>query len=499
MSELKKIWFIFKVQTFFLEGTIIMSSLFELSATQLAQMIRNRQISSRDVVDAHIFRIKRMNPIINAVVQDRFDDARKEADLADQKIAQGNIDDNQPFLGVPCTIKESFCLTGMPNSAGLVSRKNFIAQQDATAVDRIRKAGAIPLGVTNVSEMCLWMECFNNVYGLTKNAYRTNRTPGGSSGGEGAIISVGGSPFGLGSDIGGSIRMPAFFNGVFGHKPSAGLIPNSGHFPEESEGVSGISTTGPLCRRAEDLMPLLNILAGPDDIDPGCHPIPLQTVESVNIEDLTVYNCPVKPIMNVSSDLFAAQHQCVGALKNMGASIKEGIYIDNFKIVEMWGALLKSVSQTPFARTLGDGIAVKPLEELFKWMFGKSDYTLPGIGMVLIDEFPYSKKKTQKLCQEIDRLKNGLIEIMGSSGIMLFPSHPTTAPRHYLSLFTPHRWGFTGLFNILGFPATQVPLGLNNHCLPTGIQVVATPGNDHLTIAVAMALEKIFGGWVMSS
>jgi len=474
-----------------------MSSLFHLSATRLAQMIRNKEVTSREVVETHIFRIKRINPRINAIVQNRFDEARNEAAQADEKIAQGNIGKDQPFLGVPCTIKESFCLTGMPNTGGLVSRKNCIARQDATAVKRIRKAGAIPLGVTNVSEMCLWMECFNNVYGLTKNVYRNNRTPGGSSGGEGAIIGAGASPFGLGSDIGGSIRMPAFFNGIFGHKPTAGLIPNTGHYPKEEERVSGISTTGPLCRRAEDLMPLLKILAGPDDIDPGCKLIPLQSLESVHVETLTVYNCPVKPITQVSPDLFAAQHQCVGVLKQMGADIKEGLFIHNFKIVEMWAALLKSVSTVSFSKVLGNGTTVRPIEELFRWMIGKSDYTLPAIGTALIDQLPYSKKKMQQLCCELDLLKKGLTEVLGSSGIMLFPSHPTPAPRHYLSLMVPYRWGYTGLFNILGLPATQVPLGINKNYLPTGIQVVAAPGNDHLTIAVAMALEKAFGGWVM--
>ncbi|MBF0452670.1 MAG: amidase [Candidatus Magnetomorum sp.] len=474
-----------------------MHSLFELSATRLAQMIRNQEVTSREVVETHIFRMKRINPRINAVVQTRFDEARNEARQADEIIMRGDIRNDQPFLGVPCTIKESFCLTGMANTGGLLSRKNCIARQDATAVARIKASGAIPLGVTNLSEICMWMESYNLVYGITRNPYGYNRTAGGSSGGEGSIIGSGASPFGLGSDIGGSIRMPAFFNGVFGHKPTAGLIPNSGHFPEEEEGISGISTTGPLCRRAEDLMPLLKILAGPDDIDPGCRTIPLQTVESVNIKNLTVYNCPIKPFIHVSPDLFAAQHQCVGALKKMGATIKDGIHIGNFKIVELWIAKLQSVSKTPFAQVLGNGKSVRPLESFFKWMMGKPAHTFPVLTMAIMDQLPYSKKRNQRLIQEIEDLKKFLTETIGAKGVMLFPSHPTTAPRHYMSLLTPYRWGYTGLFNILGFPVTQVPLGLNNHLLPTGIQIVGTPGNDHLTVAVAMELEKIFGGWVM--
>src|SRR5207237_4871758 len=140
----------------------------------------------------------------------------------------------------------------------------------APTVGGLRAAGAIPLGVTNLSELCMWMESNNRVYGRTGNAYDPRRTAGGSSGGEGAIVGAAGAPFGLGSDIGGSIRMPAFFNGVFGHKPTGGLVPNSGQFPMAHGPALRYLTTGPIARHAEDLMPLLRILAGPDGDDAGC-------------------------------------------------------------------------------------------------------------------------------------------------------------------------------------------------------------------------------------
>jgi fatty acid amide hydrolase 2 len=470
-----------------------MSTLLTYSATRLAEMIRNQETTSIDVVDAHIFRIKRVNPKINALVQSRFDAARTEAELADDLIRSNDKTNLPPFLGVPCTIKESFCLTGMPNTGGLLKRKNCIARQDATAVARLRTAGAIPLGVTNVSEMCLWMESYNPLYGKTCNAYQAHRTAGGSSGGEAAVIASGGSPFGLGSDIGGSIRMPAFFNGIFGHKPTAGLIPNTGHYPKEEEGISGISTTGPLCRHAEDLMPLLKILSGPDNIDPGCQSIPLQSTKSIQLKDLTVYNPQINPFFHVSSDLFAAQHQCIGVLKSRGASIRPIPHIKNYKIVNMWAAKIRSVSNAPFSQILGDGQAIQPLPELIKWLMRKPSHTLPALLTALFDQLPYSKKRSCAIVKEIDSLRKSLINIIGQSGIMLFPSHPTTAPRHYMPLFMPLSWGYTGLFNILGFPVTQVPLGLDKKGLPTGIQVVSIPGNDHVTIAVAQALEEIFG------
>src|SRR5262249_8717417 len=152
-------------------------------------------------------------------------------------------------------------------TGGLYARRGKPATRDATAVKRLRAAGAIPLGVTNVSELCMWMESANTVYGRTSNPYDLARTPGGRSGGEGAIVGAGASPVGLGSDVGGSIRMPAFFCGVFGHKPTGGLIPNTGQFPIAENDALRYLTTGPLCRRAEDLWPIVRTLAGPDGED----------------------------------------------------------------------------------------------------------------------------------------------------------------------------------------------------------------------------------------
>src|SRR6185503_363040 len=158
---------------------------------------------------------------------------------------------------------------------GLVARKGRLATQDAVAVARLRAAGAIPLGVTNVSELCMWMESDNRVYGRTNNPYDQARTVGGSSGGEGAIIGAGGAPFGVGSDIGGSIRIPAAFCGVVGHKPSGRLVPNTGQFPPAEGPANAYLGTGPLVRRVRDVWPLLRVMAGPDGHDPVCAPATL--------------------------------------------------------------------------------------------------------------------------------------------------------------------------------------------------------------------------------
>jgi fatty acid amide hydrolase 2 len=238
------------------------------SALELAASIRAGELSSREVVDAHIARTERHNDRVNAVVATRFEQARAEADAADARIAAA--DDGAelpPLLGVPCTIKESFALQGMPNSSGLRARREVIASRSATAVARLVDAGAIPLGVTNLSELTLWVESTNTVYGRTNNAYDPARMAGGSSGGEGASVGSGFAPIGLGTDFGGSIRQPAFFNGVFGHKPTSCLVPHTGHYPAPNERGSRMLGIGPLARRAEDLMPFLRAVAGPDGED----------------------------------------------------------------------------------------------------------------------------------------------------------------------------------------------------------------------------------------
>lgn len=199
------------------------------SATSLAEKIRKKQLKVEVVVRAFINRIKEVNGILNAVVDERFEEAIKDAKAADELIRDGKVDfEKQPFFGVPFTAKESTACKGMANTFGLVCRKGIKAEEDAECVALMKKAGGILLGVTNVPSLNLWQETFNPIYGVTKNPYNTTRNVGGSSGGEAAIVAAGGCPIGLGSDIGGSVRIPCFMCGVFGHKITNGLTSTKG-------------------------------------------------------------------------------------------------------------------------------------------------------------------------------------------------------------------------------------------------------------------------------
>ena len=210
----------------------------------------------------------------------------------------------------------------MPQSTGLVMRRDFRAVETAPPVQRLIDAGAIPLGVTNTSELSLWIESTNQVYGCTNNPYDPDRTAGGSSGGEGAAVGSGASPFGVGSDIGGSIRVPAFFCGVFGHKPSPGLVPNTGHYPPTAGRASEMLATGPLVRRAEDLMPLLSIMAGPDGVDSCATAMTIGDPASVSLAELQLVTVEHASLLPMSRALRDARERAIGALVSAGATVR---------------------------------------------------------------------------------------------------------------------------------------------------------------------------------
>ncbi|AUX22955.1 hypothetical protein SOCEGT47_034710 [Sorangium cellulosum] len=467
------------------------------SATRLAALIRARAVTSAEVVEAHIRRIERVNPTLNAMVATRFDAARAEARAADALLERGGAAGAPPFLGVPCSIKESFAVAGMPNSAGLVARAGVCAGADAVTVARLRAAGFIPLGVTNVSELCMWMETNNRVYGRTNNPYDPARTAGGSSGGEAAVVGAGGAPVGLGSDIGGSIRMPAFFNGVFGHKPTGGLVPSSGQFPLPGEGALRFMTTGPIARRAEDLMPVLRVLAGPDGRDPSCAPMPLGDPDAVDLAGLSVLSIEHDGVRPVSPDLLDAQRKAARALAARGATVREARIDLLARTLDIWTAMVGAAEGVTFRGLLGGGRPVSLPRELARWSLRRSSHTLPALGLALLEDLGRRVPARVRRAAELGgALRAELVSRLGERGVLLYPSYPEPAPRHYAPLLPPFQWTYTAVLNVMEMPATQVPLGLNGAGLPLGVQVAAIHGNDHVTIAVAQHLERVFGGWV---
>jgi fatty acid amide hydrolase 2 len=470
------------------------------SATAIARAIRARELTSAEAVEAHVAQIERVNPVLNAVVRTRFDEARAEAARADELRARTPASELPPLHGVPCTIKECFALTGMPNASGLVARRSVITACDATAVARLRAAGAIPLGVTNTSELCMWMESDNRVYGRTNNPYDPGRIVGGSSGGEGAIVGAAGSPFGLGSDVGGSIRAPAFFNGVFGHKPTGGMVPGTGQYPIAAGDGLRYLTTGPIARRAEDLMPLLRILAGPDGLDAQCRHFELGDPGSVHLAGRTLLDVPDNGALRIAPELRAAQERGLRALEERGMRVRRASFAGLRKQFDVWSAMMAEAQAEPFAEMLGEGRRVRPALEILKHGLGRSDYTLVASLLALVDPLPKLLPSLSRRTVELGRrLRAEVADALGPDGVLLYPSYTVPAPRHgepvRWLLRMHHPWAYWAIFNVLELPATQVPAGLSADGLPLGFQVVSASGNDHVTIAVALELERALGGW----
>uniref|UniRef100_A0A669PUZ9 Fatty acid amide hydrolase 2 n=1 Tax=Phasianus colchicus TaxID=9054 RepID=A0A669PUZ9_PHACC len=463
-----------------------------------------RFVKCIEVVEAYIERIREVNPLINAVVKDRFEEALQEARQVDQLLAEGRTDDSlekYPFLGVPFTVKEAFSLHGMPNTSGLVKRRCVIAATDAIVVGRMKQAGAIPLGVTNCSELCMWFESSNKVYGRTNNPYNLQHIAGGSSGGEGSVLAAACSVIGVGSDVGGSIRMPAFFNGVFGHKPTTGVVPNDGQFPIAQGVRRSFLCTGPMCRYAEDLEPMLRVMAGPE-----VHKLKLD--ENVSLEKIKFFCMDHDGgsmfVYPVEKEILQAQKKVVEHLESdLGVQVQR-VSIHKMKYsFQIWSAMMSSQDSDGteaqcFTELLGDhGKPVWPLWELLKWLVGMSSHTLPAIALGLTEKvMKLSPSLNAKLVSMGKSLQTEMETLLGTDGVLLYPPHPTVAPRHHHPICMPFNFAYTAIFNVLGLPVTQCPLGLSSEGLPLGIQLVAASYNDRLTLAVARYLEEAFGGWV---
>jgi fatty acid amide hydrolase 2 len=472
-------------------------SLTERSGIDLARAIRSGETSSREVVEAHIECLERTHSRINAVVVNRFDRAREEADTADALVAGASDPASLPPLhGVPCTIKESIAMLGMPNCAGLVSRREWRSTENAPTVQRLLDAGAIPLGVTNTPELCLWIETENRAYGRTNNAYDPARTAGGSSGGEGAAVGSGGSPIGLGADIGGSIRIPAFFNGVFGLKPSPGLVPSTGQFPTtKTETAAMMLTIGPLARRAEDLMPVLRIIAGPDGVDPYARTAQLGDPADVSIADTRILLSEGSSFKQVSREMRAARLRAAEALERAGATVESVSLRSMRRALELYLAVLKLEAGVSVADLIvAEGSAAITLRSGLR----RQGPHTRALRLLLMSEWMTGKLPQGRLRKAVLARRAFQDEVTAAigDGVLLHPTHPRVAPRHGRTVGKPWLLTTTAVFNLAGLPVAQIPLGLNERGLPLGVQAAAGPDRDHVAVAVALELERAFGGWV---
>jgi amidase len=430
-----------------------MDELFYASATELARRIRDRELSSEAVVQAHLQRIAVINPHLNAVVQLARDQALADARAADAALTHG-----QPIgalHGVPFTVKDWIDTAGLPCTGGDLAFRDRVPAQDATVVGRMRQAGAILLGKTNVM-------VDNPVYGRTNNPYNLGYSTTGSSSGEAALIAAGGSPLGLGSDSGGSIRQPAHACGVCGLKPTTGRLPLTGHFPFISAMNDPRTTIGPMARFVEDLALALPILMGEDWADPTVIPVPLADWRAVDVRALRVAWYTQHEEAAPTRETEETCRMAAQVLADMGMRVEETLpprIAEASAITRQYWQRPESASAeewVPDGEVQLSSIAVE--QHLFTW----------------------------------DRFRRALIGFMAGYDIILTPTADRPATPHG----TDGGWiPYTLPYSLTGWPCVVVRAGTDPHGLPIGVQVVARPWRDHVALAVAQVIEGALGGW----
>ncbi|OQR72549.1 fatty-acid amide hydrolase 2-like [Tropilaelaps mercedesae] len=470
------------------------------SGMQIAALIRKKVITSEEVVRVFIARILEVNPLLNAVVTERFEKALEEARRADELVRNSTpsqLAKEKPLLGVPITTKESNSVKGQCADIGSVIHKGERCPQDAVCIRMLRSAGAIPLCVTNVPEMTMWMETSNMTHGRTNNPYDLHRTPGGSSGGEGALLAAAGSVIGVGSDTCGSVRFPSAWCGVFGHKPTAELIDIQGLIPEPHPGQAPFVCVGPMTRYSEDLSPVLRLLAR--------DPSKLQLDTPVDLSKLNVFYTDDEGaayISSVRSDMRYSVRRVVSHLATThGCEIQEmrptELLADGFSLyLSMMER--KGVPQTRFMFKMPPK-GINPKREFSLKAAGLSYHTLAAIRLSQIDKRYRKKRYASRRREDLNRLEvldRTLNIMLGDNGVLIFPAGLSAAPFHHASQL--HPYGFLSLmapFTVLKMPVTICPIGLNDEGIPLSVAVASRRFNDRLTLAIARDLEKAFGGW----
>jgi len=456
-----------------------MDELIYTSATAIAQAIREKRVSATEVVEAHLQHIEAVNPALNAVVQVAGARARLEALAADQALARGEL--RGPLHGVPMTIKDSLDTAGIISTGGTTGRATLVPGQDATVVARLRAAGAILLGKTNTPELTLAGETDNLVYGRTNNPYDLARTPGGSSGGAGAIIATGGSPFDIGSDTAGSIRLPAHFCGIAGIKPTSGRVPRTGHIvPFGLGAVDALTQLGPMARYVADLSLILPIIAGVDWRDPAIVPMPLGDPKSVSITELRVAMYTDNGIMAPTPETAAAVCAAAAALVEAGAHVEE----NRPAMLERSADLANKLSGADgraWVRRLLQRAGTTEMHPMLRQRFDEAK-------AVEVAEYT-------ALLEEVDRFRSGMLSFMEQYDVILCPTCAYPAPPHGQLLTDAKSTSYTRAYNQTGWPGAVVRGGTSPEGLPIGVQVVARPWREDVALAVAQHLETALGGW----
>lgn len=461
-------------------GGSVMEELIYQSATALAGLIRARKVSSEEVVKACLHRIQTVNPKVNAVAQLTADTALAQARAADAALARGEV--KGPLHGVPMTIKDSIETAGVISSAGTRGRAGHVPPRDATVVARLRAAGAVLLGTTNVPELACAYETDNLVYGRTNNPFDLSRAAGGSSGGAAAIVAAGGSPMDIGSDAGGSIRLPAHWCGVAGLKPTSGRVPKTGCFPPLGGVLETLSQVGPIARRVEDLSLMLPIISGPDWRDPSVVPMPLGDPRNVPLKGLRVAFHTDNGIAAPTPETADVVRAAAQSLAEAGLAVEEDRPEAIGQTAELGLGLFGGDGAAGFRMLLQmvGTTEVHPLMQRFLDMMGAYAMSTPAFCGLLF--------KRDMFC-------SAMLSFLQQYDVVLCPVNASPALPHGTTWDHLPTFSYTLTYNLTGWPAVVVRGGTSPEGLPIGVQVVARPWREDVALAVAQHVETALDGW----
>ena len=471
-------------------------------ATELAAMLRKGDVGSRELLDLYLTRVERLNPALNAVVTLDVATARKAADAADAARARGA--ELGRLHGVPMTIKDTLETAGLRTTAGAPVFAAHVPSEDATVVARVRAAGAVIFGKTNTPAFAADVQTYNPVFGVTKNPWNTERTCGGSSGGSAVAVAAGLSAVEIGSDIGGSIRTPAHCCGVYGHKPTHGIIPSRGHIPGPPGTLAeyDLGVMGPLARSADDLALMLDVLAGPEAAQATAWRLALPAPRRGALRDYRVAVWLDDPFAPVDAAVQARGAALVEALRKAGVTVDEGA-----RPVPDLGAVHRCYEKLLWP-ILSGGMTPEEVAELAKL----ADTTAPDDAN-LFDRFTRAVTLRHRdwiaVDEERQQLRRAWAEFFTRFDVLVCPISPVPAiphdhegtvlsrtitvngaAREYVDLIV-----WAGLVTMALLPATAVPAGRTAPGLPVGLQVVGPYLEDRTTIDFARRLADVFGGY----
>jgi amidase len=471
------------------------------STRELVAALAAREFSAAELLEETIARIERDDGPINAVPVRDFERARADAAAADEALGRG---ERRPLLGIPMTVKESYNVAGLPTTWGFPWSADWRATEDAAAIARLKAAGAVIAGKTNVPFGLGDWQSYNDVYGTTNNPWDVGRSPGGSSGGSAASLANRYVSLEIGSDIGGSLRAPAHFCGVFSHKPTYGLLPNRGHAPPGVNGApSDLSVIGPLARTAGDLALALEILAGPNEADAIGYRLALPPPRHDGVADYRVLVLESHPDFPTSSAVRAAVERVAGELTKAGATVARSspLLPDLARSARLFSSLLFAAMSARWpadviARLQSAAATLAPDDDSLSAARTRGA-VLTHAAWIALDVERFAARARWR-------------ELFRSYDVVVCPAMPTPAfPHDHSEDFdarrldvdgTSHPYAdqsvWAGLPMAPGLPATTVPIERSPEGLPVGVQIVGPHLEDRTTIAFAAILERIFGGFV---